>query len=353
MIKKLFLLFSVGMTVYTFYMIRMRPGQMFKNPISKIKMAKNTSTKKKTFQRPSSNRSAIDADNLRVSISRGSGDVFVKRGERILNVAKDFELKYKDQLVSGKNSVVIITFAGNSIIKLFSNSELKIGRIQHQDRSATGTQFNFFHLERGAIVVDFINRGKMHFLEVTSSSAELKVRGTQFLFLHNANKERSQLAVLEGAVEATSVGLGDTKRVVASQGVLIKPNEVIDNPRSDSWVKKIKWPKVAKGAGIDLYSDSFSKQEKSDWRQRRLALQKMPLINKIVKKTDSGKRSQGNSGSLIGNVVGKVLNVAKKGASGLKNVSPTSQINDAAADMQNFEQAQKDRIKELESLDSQ
>jgi len=351
MVKKLFLLFSVGMTVYTFYMIRMRPGQMFDNKLSKMRLGKKAKTKKKAFQKPTSSRSSLDEDNLRVSISKGSGDVFVRRGERSLNVENGFELKYRDQLVAGADSVVVVKFAGNSIIKLFSNSELRIGRIQHQDRSTTGTQYNFFHLERGAILVDFINRGKMHFLEITSNSAELKVRGTQFLFLHNTNKKRSQLAVLEGSVEATSVGLGDTKKVAAAQGILIKPNEVISNPRSDSWVEKIKWKKIAKGSGIDLFSHSFSEQDKADWKKRRLALEKMPVMKILARKKDKQKAKTANSGSLLGNVVGKVLDVAKKGATGLKSASPVGQINEAAQDMQNFEQAQKDRIKELDSLD--
>ena len=318
------MLFSVGMTAYSFYMVRMRPGKMFKSPISKA--ATNALEKLKRVSPHASQRTSVDHDNMVVIVSKGKGDISIERSGRLLNAEEGLELKYKDKVLTGKSSVAIIQFAGNSTFKLFSNSELHIHRIQHQDRSDTGTQYNIFHLEKGAIIADFVNRGKMHFLEVTSNSGKFQISGTQFLLVHNPKKERSQLAVLEGMVKTSSVGTGTSRMVMESNGVLVKAQQLLKEPISNGWVEKIKWTKLAKGSGIDLYDPNAPQYEIEEWKKRRVAMQKMPVQMQMAK--GAQKAGKTKAGGILKNVMGK-----------------------AAQNMQNLEQAQKDRMKALDSLE--
>lgn len=344
------------MLIYTVFLIRSRPGALFDNPI--VNKVKNSSEKEEISKTGSvkvshKRRTLLDHDNMSISFNNLIGNVSVVREGREVQIENGFKLRFKDIVKTDKSSVAIIRFAGNSILKLFSNSELFIGRVQHQDRSALNKQFTFFKLRKGAIVGDFINRGDMHLLEIESEAGRMQVRGTQFLYLYNSEKKRLQAAVLEGVVKISGTLKDSNQFIPEAQGLILEKDKAPTKPVSSGWVEKINWPKLAKGSGIDLYDPHAPEYELASWKKRRGELKKMP--EGIMAKNELDKVKKSKTMGLLNSAVSKALNVGKemaeKGAEAAKSASPVGQINEAAENMKNYEQSQKDRKNALDSID--
>lgn len=352
MIKKLFYLISVVMIVYTGMMIRMRPGQMFKAK-SKAKNAvvrdsSEAAASKKVFKK------SFEIDEERKVILRNfTGTISIERKGELLDVEKGMSIGFKDSIRTGKSSVAILGFANNSIIKIFSNSRFNITKIQSRERSSSNLQYNLFDLRKGALLVDFINQGKSHFLEVTTPASKIQIRGTQFLYLHNEKKNRSQLAVREGIVKVYGAESGKSKFVVENQGLLISGRKALGDPIEDKWVEKINWSKLARGSGIDLYDPRASNQVKDAWKKRREELQRRSFSQ--VSQNIGNAAGKTKTGGILKSVVGKVLEVggaiAKKGAATMKSANPVSKISEVGQDVKNFEDEQKKKQQLIDSLD--
>jgi hypothetical protein len=350
MIKKLFYLISVVMIVYTGMMMRMRPAQIFEvKRKTSNKTALNTPKKTKTFV----NKSFDLSDERKVFLLKFTGPLEVKRKGVLIDVKAGMVLALKDQVITGKKTVAILSFANNSTIKIFSNSHFNITKIQNRDRSDTNMQYNLFELKKGALLVDFVNQADGHFLEIISPSSKLQIRGTQFLYLHNKNKNRSQLAVREGIVKVFGVNSKKSKFVLEKQGLLIKENAPLGEVEDVNWVKKINWKKLSLGSGIDLYNPNSSQIEIDKWKSNRKK-QKQYSISEVSKNIGNSA-SKSKFGGLLKSVLGKVLEVgsaiAEKGVKTMKRVNPVSKINEVGQDVQNFENEQKKKIDLIDSLD--
>lgn len=338
------------MIVYTGMMIRMRPGQMFKlKPKSKNKITLDSTKKTKPFQK----KSFVISDERKVFLNKFTGLISVKRKGDYLKVEAGMVLGFKDQLVTGPRSVAILKFANNSTLKVFSNSQFNITKIQSRERSDINKQYNIFELKKGALLVDFINQGDGHILEITSPSSKLQVRGTQFLYLHNESRNRSQVAVREGVVKAFKRGTNKSKFVLEQQGLLVSENLPLGEVAKDKWVEKINWKKLSLGSGIDLFNPRGSKEEKIEWKKRRKRSKDFSL-SQITENTGKAA-SNTKAGGLVKSVLGKVLEVggaiAEKGVNTLKRANPVSKVNEVGEEMRNFEDQQKSRIDLIDSMD--
>lgn len=354
MVKKLLYLISVVMIIFTGVMFRMRPGQMFKiipSPNNKktVSTSKASNSKK---QRTVQRKSFDISEERKVFLLKYTGSIEVIRKGVSINIRRGMTLGFKDELITGPKTVAVLSFANNSSIKVFSNSNFVITKIQSRERSDINMQYNLFELKAGALLVDFVNQGNSHFLEITSPSSKLQVRGTQFLYLHNKAKKRSQLAVREGIVKV----FGSSQRskfVLEKQGILVKNNKELGEVTNSNWVKKINWTKLSVGSGIDLYDPYGSPKVKDEWKARRARLKRKSFTQ--VSKNIGNAASKTKTGGLLKSVVGKVLEVggaiAEKGVKTMKSSSPLSQVGDAAEDVKNFEEEQKKKTEFLDSLD--
>lgn len=334
------------MIVYTGMMIRMRPGQMFKgkaSPKAKIAEAKEAPVRNTAFK---------ISQERKVILRNFTGSVEVIKKGISVDVRKGMVLGFKDEIITHKKSVAILSFANNSTIKVFSGSEFKITKIQSRERSDINMQYNIFDLKKGALLVDFVNQGKSHFLEITSPVSKLQIRGTQFLYLHNKTKGRSQLAVREGIVKVFGIDPKKSTFVMQEQGTLIKNDGMIETVTEDKWVEKINWSKLSKGSGIDLYDPKASNLIKDEWKSKRSKMQRKTISQ--ISENVGEAAGKTKTGGMIKSVMGKVLEVggaiAEKGVSTFKKASPVSKINEVGSDVKNFEDEQRKKQALLDSI---
>ncbi|MFT6604732.1 MAG: hypothetical protein ACJARO_002256 [Bacteriovoracaceae bacterium] len=304
-------------------------------------------------EKPAVSKAFEISEERKVILLNFTGNVeVVKKGQRVPG-ARGMVLGFKDEIYTSRKSVAILSFANNSTIKIFSGSAFKITKIQSRERSDSNMQYNLFELKRGALLVDFINQGKSHFLEITSPVSKLQIRGTQFLYLHNEKKRRSQLAVREGIVKVFGANPKKSKFVLENQGTLVKGDGKLEEVIEDKWVEKINWSKLARGSGIDLYDPKASNLVKDKWKKDRASKQKYTMAQ--VSKNVGKAASKTKAGGMIKSVVGKVLEVggaiAEKGVSTFKKANPVSKINEVGADVKNFEDEQKKKQALLDSLE--
>ncbi|MCO4795012.1 MAG: FecR domain-containing protein [Bacteriovoracaceae bacterium] len=208
----------------------------------------------------------------------------VKTDETSVLAYKGMKLKEGEEVETQTEALAIVSFLGNSKIKIDPNSKLKIEdfkpKVQKDEKS-----FTRFYLKWGAVVIDFFNNNKEHELEIKTTQVAMAVRGTNFFVGYGEGEEKGDIytVVNEGKVSALNYTKDDHEDIPPGKGVMISKDGAISKAQKFSWAKNMNWKMNANKKMRSGFRNNEARKERvKKRRQRLMALRKKlrrPFMN--------------------------------------------------------------------------
>ena len=165
----------------------------------------------------------LNLKNVQVNVVAIQGQPIMKVNDKIAVLRKGDSLKKGDMLITQEKENVLLEFVDNSKVLVKENTEIKVNQLLAY--STTGIADSRITLNKGSID-NFVNPRKSKegtYYEVTTPSAVLAARGTQYRISISADQETSRSEVLKGVVNAK--GSGTELSIPDGMGTVIKQGE--------------------------------------------------------------------------------------------------------------------------------
>ncbi len=162
------------------------------------------------------------------------GDVSLKSKGQDSKVSQNTNISGGDTLVTGPKSLVILLMEDGAQLKLNEKSTLSVpARTQSSVTLTSGSVFSKIPKQKA-------NRQ----FKVSTPTAVMGVRGTQFFTSYGMDKEREKdlwMCVNEGSVEVTSKASKKKVLVLAGQGISMAGGSEVTAPKEYEWTKDLNW----------------------------------------------------------------------------------------------------------------
>jgi len=158
------------------------------------------------------------------SVSFITGDVSVKRGADVHKALLKEEIKKGDVITTGVKSFIIVQTTDQNVFRIQENTVLEFSVLSQQDTTLV--------LSNGSVLSKITKLQKENSCTVKTPLAVAAVRGTQFLTTYNGTK--STVAVGEGKVSVSKIGVTDEKALDAGKTAVVdKTVDLRDNNKEE------------------------------------------------------------------------------------------------------------------------
>ncbi|MBC7458600.1 MAG: FecR domain-containing protein [Bdellovibrionaceae bacterium] len=172
------------------------------------------------------------------------GDVTQKSKGQNSKVSQDSVITGGDTLMTGPQSIAILQMEDGAQLKLNEKSTLLIPL--ENEGSVT--------LASGSVFSKIPKQKPGHQFKVSTPTAVMGVRGTQFFTSYGADEEHAKdlwMCVNEGSVDVTNNASKKTVLVLAGQGILMPEKSDITAPQKYAWTKDLNWNLDPKKGNIE------------------------------------------------------------------------------------------------------
>ncbi|GAB4011580.1 MAG: hypothetical protein Fur0010_06250 [Bdellovibrio sp.] len=146
-------------------------------------------------------------------------------------------LEAGDEIITGKNDLVILSYVNNSKIKIDPSSHIIIDDLAP---SESGHELTLF-VKLGNLMIQFFNPNKDSQLQVRAKNTALGVRGTRFLLGVDEIDNNVHVSVDEGDVLVMSTEEDDHESVQGGQSIVVEEGRRLTKPFVASWINKMDW----------------------------------------------------------------------------------------------------------------
>lgn len=177
-----------------------------------------------------------------------------------------------DEIITGNNDLVILSYVNNSKIKIDPSSHIIIEELEPEQ---TGQKLTLF-VKLGHLMIQFFNPKKDSQLQVRAKNAALGVRGTRFSLGLDETEGHVHVAVDEGSVAVMSTEDDDHELVENGQHLVMEEGRRLTKPYAAQWIRKLDW-------GMGNNESGFRNHELRALRVKEFLARRPQLVQRRAK----------------------------------------------------------------------